>query len=222
MHLAAPRPLPAPRRNRLLAAALALASLAALAPPPALAASAPATGPAPVLHLGFGTGVCDRPTADDGKRAANPCWLQLGATGGVRLGALELGAVYEGRELVDLLGAFQIRPTSELLLGGTVGLVSEPTPRWRFGAGVEGGWRRYMNFAGETVGGAKGAADTAFAGLTGRAAFGLRPAQGRTDRLEVSLSWRRDFRDGTDTVVGVAWHVGGWSFTMAVGLDLEW
>ncbi|HET9552264.1 MAG TPA: hypothetical protein VFP50_04795 [Anaeromyxobacteraceae bacterium] len=195
----------------------ALAALALLA---ALPAAAEAERSHPVLHVSAGTGACPRASSPT-SRSANPCWLLFGASGGLRLGPVEVGAVYEGREPADLLTLFLVRPSAVTVLGGTVAAVAEPGERWRLALGGEAGWRRYANFAGSGVRDWAGAADTAYAGVTGRAAFGVRSGA-RTDRLEVTLAWRKDVKTATDFVENEAWRVGGWSITMGVGLVAEW
>lgn len=196
---------------------------------PALAALALLAGPAaaeeparthPVLHLSAGTGACPRASSPT-STSANPCWLLFGASGGLRLGPVEVGVVYEGREPADLLTLFLVRPSAATVVGGTVAAVAEPGERWRLALSGEAGWRRYANFAGRSVRDWAGAADTAYAGVAGRAGFGVRSA-GRTDRLEVTLAWRRDLKTAADFVEGEPWRVGGWSITMGVGLVAEW
>ena len=199
-----------------LPAALALA-LSAL---PAPATAAPARLQ-PVLHLSVGTGACPQARSPD-HRAGNPCWLALGVQGGARWRAVEAGLVYEGREPLDLLSAFQLRPPAATVLGGSVGWLAEPGERWRLSVAAEGGWRRYAAFSGTGLTHREGAADTAYAGATGRVGFGLRPMQGRSDRMEVSLAFRSDLRTATAVVDGIPWRAGGWSITMGVGLVSEW
>ncbi len=207
---------------RLLPALAAL--LVGLARPAAAAPAAPpAQGPAPVpvLHLSVGTGVCATAHTDL-SRTDNPCWLQLGAAPGVRLGALELGLIYEGRDLLKAVTFLLVRPPSATVLGATAGWVREQGERWRLAAAGEAGWRRYMDFAGEGLSQRKGAADTIFVGATGRAALGLRAGRGRVDRLEASLSLRSDLGRARATVDGVPWSARGWSLTLGVGLVTEW
>jgi len=175
----------------------------------------------PVLHVSVGTGACATPHSDS-SRNDNPCWLQLGAAPGLRAGPLELGLVYEGRELLKWASFLLVRPPAATVVGASAGWVVEPGDRWRLLAAAEGGWRRYMDFAGAGLADRKGHADTLFVGATGRAALGMRPASGRVDRLEVSLSVRSDLRPTHDTVDGVPWTAGGWSITMGVGLVSEW
>ena len=198
--------------DRTIVAALAALTLAAL-PGRRLAA-------APVLHLGAGTGACAQPRSPTAV-VESPCWLQLALSPAVRLGRLEAGLVYEGRDLLRLLSAGLLRPPSVTLVGGSAGLVFQPGERWRLQAAAEGGWRRYADFAGRGVRRA-GAIDVAWLGGTARAGFGLRPREGRTDRLEVSLSLRRDRGTGRATVDGVPWRAGGWSAVLAFGLISEW
>jgi hypothetical protein len=140
----------------------------------------------------------------------------------LRLGRLEFGLVYEGRELVKLITFGLVQPPSATVLGATAGWVHEASERWRLQLAGEAGWRRYADFAGSGVSDRKGVADTSFVGLTGRAALGLRPESGRADRLEASVSVRSDLETAHATVDGVPWSVGGWSFTMGIGLVSEW
>jgi hypothetical protein len=205
---------PLPRAAPLL---LTLAVAAAL---PAPAAAAPSRV-RPVLHLSAGTGACPEARSPD-RKAGNPCWLLFGVQGGGRWRALEAGVVYEGREPLDLLSAFQLRPPAATVLGGTVAWVAEPGARWRLSLAGEGGWRHYVSFSGSGLTGRQGAADTAYLGATGRLGFGLRPHQGRSDRMEVTLAFRSDLRTATDEVGGIPWRAGGWSITMGVGLVSEW
>jgi len=209
----APRHTTAPARRAPLAALTALALLGAL-PGRSLAA-------APVLHLGAGTGACAQPRSPTAV-VESPCWLQLALSPAVRLGRVEAGLVYEGRDLLRLLSAGLLRPPSVTLVGGSAGLVFQPGERWRLQAAAEGGWRRYADFAGRGVQRRAGAIDVAWLGGTARAGFGLRPREGRTDRLEVSLSVRRDRGTGHATVDGVPWRAGGWSAVLAFGLISEW
>jgi hypothetical protein len=195
-------------------------ALAALLLAAALPAAADGERSHPVLHVSAGTGACPQassPTA----RSANPCWLLFGAAGGLRVGPVEVGAAYEGREPADLVTLFLIRPSAATVLGGSMAAVVEPGERWRLSLAGEAGWRRYANFAGRSVRDWEGVADTAYAGVTGRAGFGLRSA-GRSDRLEVTLAWRKDLKAATDAVDGETWRVRGWSITMGVGLVAEW
>lgn len=199
-----------------LAALLAALPLSAAAAPAARASRA-----VPVLHVSVGTGACA--TARSAlTRVDDPCWLQLAAAPGVRLGRVELGAAYEGRDLLKAVTFLLVRPPAVTTLGATAAFVHEPSERWRLSVGGEAGWRRYMDFAGSGIRRREGAADTLYLGATGRAALGLRPAGGRTDRLEVSLALRSDLRTARDTVDGVAWSAGGWSLTMGLGLVTEW
>lgn len=195
---------------------------AAKAPPPAAPAlEAAGPRPIPVLHGSAGTGVCDAPSSD-AAHVDNPCWLQIGLSPAVRFGALELGLVYEGRDILKFVTFLWLRPPAVTLVGATAGLVHEPSERWRLTAAGEAGWRRYMDFAGSGIHDREGAIDLVFVGLTGRAALGLRPQSGRTDRLEVSVSVRTDLDTGQETVDGTTWTAGGWSFTMGLGLVTEW
>jgi len=211
-----PSPLP-------LLASLAL-TLAAL---PAAAAGLPTTAPAvparlqPVLHVSAGTGACPEARSPD-RASGNPCWLLFGLQAGGRWRAVEAGLVYEGREPLDLLSAFQLRPPSATVVGGSLAWLSEPGERWRLSLAAEGGWRRYAGFSGSGATDRKGVADTAYAGGTGRLGFGLRPMKGRSDRMEVSLAFRSDLHAATADVGGIPWRVGGWSITMGVGLVSEW
>ncbi|MBK9518854.1 MAG: hypothetical protein IPO09_16185 [Anaeromyxobacter sp.] len=202
------------------ALALLLAAAPAAPPPPA-APAATSSQVAPVLHGSVGTGACATPRSDL-TRVDNPCWLQLGLAPAIRLGGLELGLVYEGRDPIKLVSFLQLRPPAVTVVGASAGAVFEPGQRWRLLAAGELGWRRYMDFAGSAVNDREGAADTLYAGVTGRAGFGLRPQTGRTDRLEVSLSLRRDLTTGRATVEGVPWEVAGWSVVMGIGLVGEW
>jgi hypothetical protein len=174
-----------------------------------------------VLHVSVGTGACATARSDLA-RVDNPCWLQLGVAPGVRLGRLELGLAYEGRDLLKVATLLLVRPPAVTTVGATAAFVHEPSERWRLSAGGEAGWRRYMDFAGSGIKSREGAADTVYLGATGRAALGLRPRAGRADRLEVSLSLRTDLRPARATVDGVAWSARGWSFTMGLGLVSEW
>lgn len=211
--------LPLPALSLLVAT---LSAPAAAAPTPAPARPPPlAAQVVPVLHLSVGTGVCAT-ARSEAARVDNPCWLQLGVTPAVRLGALELGLAYEGRDLLKLVTLLQVRPPAATTLGVTAGWVHEPSPRWRLLAAGELGWRHYMDFAGSGLSDRRGGADTLYVGATGRAALGLRPARGRTDRLEVSVSLRSDLKTARDTVDGVPWSAGGWSLTMGLGLVSEW
>ncbi len=212
------------------AAALLAALLPALALPATTLPSAPtalASPPAhaskavPVLHVSVGTGACATAHSDLA-RVDNPCWLQLAVAPGVRLGLLELGVAYEGRDLLKAVTFNLVRPPAVTTLGATASFVHEPSERWRLSAGGEAGWRRYMDFAGTGIERREGAADTVYLGATGRAALGLRPRGGRADRLEVSLTLRSDLKTAHATVDGVPWSAGGWSITMGLGLVSEW
>jgi hypothetical protein len=185
------------------------------------AALAAAGGLVPVVHGSVGMGACAAAHTDT-TRLDNPCWLQLGLAPGLRYGRLEAGLVYEGRDLLDLVTAFLVQPPGATAVGASVGLVSEPGERWRLLLAAEGGWRRYMNFAGHGLSDRKGSASLTYLGATGRAGFGLRPREGRTDRLEVSLSLRSDLGTTTSTADGLPWRVGGWSITIGLGLVSEW
>lgn len=216
-------------RPALAALAVALAGPAAATTPaprataaPKLAAAPPATARVvPVLHLSLGTGACataHSPTA----RVDNPCWLQLGVAPAVRLGALELGLAYEGREALKLLSFTLLQPPAATTLGASAAWVLEPGERWRLSAGGEAGWRRYADFAGSGVRRREGAIDVPYLGAVGRAALGLRPQSGRADRLEVSVALRSDLKNGHATAEGERWTAGGWSLTMSLGLVSEW
>jgi hypothetical protein len=198
-----------------------LAALAVAAALPALPAAAAPARLHPVLHLSAGTGSCPEARSPD-RRAGNPCWLLFGLQGGGRWRSVEAGLVYEGREPLDLLSAFQLRPPAATVLGGSVAWLAEPGERWRLSLAAEAGWRHYVSFSGSGLTDRLGAADTAYAGATGRLGFGLRPAQGRSERMEVTLAWRSDLETATADVGGVPWRVGGWSITMGVGLVSEW
>jgi hypothetical protein len=198
---------------------LALAALLLAAALPARAA--PGRVPVPVLHLSVGTGVCAE-ARSDAVRVDNPCWLQLGLAPALRLGRVELGLTYEGRDLLKLVTARAVRPPATTALGASAGLVAEPGERWRLLAAGELGWRRYLDFAGSGISSRTGAIEVAYLGLSGRAGFGLRARSGRTNRLEASLSVRRDLETGRATVDGAGWRAGGWSLTMGLGLVSEW
>lgn len=198
------------------------------AAPPARTAAArtasapqPTAGPVLVLHTSVGTGVCATAHSDV-TRNDNPCWLQFGLTPAVRLGALELGVAYEGRELLKLVTLTLVQPPAVTTLGASAAWVLEPGERWRISAGGEGGWRRYMDFAGSGIKNREGAINRPYLGAVGRAALGLRPQSGRADRLEVSLAVRSDLGSGHATVDGEPWTAGGWSITMSLGLVSEW
>jgi hypothetical protein len=199
------------------------AALAALLLAATGTAPAPTTSFAPTVHLSAGTGYCDRayvPGTDE--RSANPCYLVIGIAPTVRYRGLEAGLSYEGRQPVDLLTLFKFRPPTATVLGGSVGLTSTATKRWRLSMAGELGWRRYTHFAGHGPNEWQGEADLAYAGLVGRAATGLDNPGKRTDRFEVTLAWRHDLGTATDEVAGQVWRVGGWSFTMGVGLVADW
>jgi len=202
------------------AARRALAALPALLLACALPGRAGASA-APVLHAGVGTGACAQARAATGA-VENPCWLQLGLAAGLRVRRLEAGLVYEGREAVRLVSFGQLRPPSVTVLGGSAGLIHEPGERWRLLLAAEGGWRRYADFAGHGARHRAGAIDVAWAGAAARAGFGLRPREGRTSRLELSLAVRRDLGTGRATVDGLPWRAGGWSVGLAFGLCWEW
>lgn len=207
-----------PARTALAATLLLLAGHAAAAPrtpPPA------ATGPVPTLHVSIGTGACTSPRSDL-TRVDNPCWLQLGLAPAVRLGALELGLAYEGRELLKLVTFTLVQPPAATTLGASAAWVVEPSERWRLSAGGEAGWRRYSDFAGSGIRRREGSIDLPYLGAVGRAALGLRPQSGRADRLEVSVALRTDLGTGHDTVELERWRAGGWSVTMSLGLVSEW
>jgi hypothetical protein len=174
-----------------------------------------------VLHGSVGTGYCSRPYSDT-ETSANPCYLVFSAQGSLRYKLLETGLVWEGRQPLDLLTLFKVRPPTATVLGWSAGLTSDQWDRWRLTAAGEVGWRRYTNFAGSGPTDWYGTADTVYAGLVGRAATGMRNAAGRTDRIEVTVAWRYDLKDVTVSPAGVPWHAGGWSFTMGVGLVADW
>lgn len=213
-----------------LLAALALPAVAAPAasppktPAPAAApAPAPAqgTGPAMALHYMLGTGACAT-AHTDATRVDNPCWLQFGLAPAIRLGSLELGLAYEGRDLLKWATFLLVQPPGVSTVGASAAWVTEPSERWRLSAGGEAGWRRYMDFAGTGVSDRSGTIDTVYLGAVGRAALGFRPKSGRADRLEVSVALRSDLKTGHATIDGVEWTAGGWSFTMSLGLVSEW
>lgn len=206
-----------------LVAALALPAVASAAPTRAAAAPAPSSQArlAPTLHLAVGTGACATANSDL-TRVDGPCWLQLGVVPAVRIGALELGLAYEGRELLKLLTFTLVQPPAATTLGASAAWILEPSERWRLSAGGEAGWRRYSDFAGTGLRRREGAIDVPYLGAVGRAALGLRPQGGRADRLEVSVALRADLRTGHDTVDFERWSAGGWSFTMSLGLVSEW
>lgn len=208
-----------------LVAALALPAVTGAATSPARPASPPPAASAaqlvPVLHLSVGTGACATAHSDVA-RVDNPCWLQLGVAPALRIGGLELGLAYEGRELVKLATFTLVQPPAVTTLGATAALVHEPSQRWRVSAGAEAGWRRYSDFAGSGIRRREGGIDVPYLGATGRAALGLRPQSGRADRLEVSVALRSDLKNGHDTVALERWTAGGWSITMSLGLVSEW
>jgi hypothetical protein len=205
-----------------LVALLALPAAAGAAPAPARpAAASSATKVAPTLHLAVGTGACATAHSDI-TRVDNPCWLQLGVVPAVRIGPLEVGLAYEGRELLKLLTFTLVQPPAATTLGASAAWVHEPSERWRLSAGGEAGWRRYSDFAGSGIRRREGAIDVPYLGAVGRAALGLRPQGGRADRLEVSLALRSDLTNGHDTVDFERWTAGGWSITMSLGLLSEW
>jgi hypothetical protein len=214
-------PRPRPASSAATAALAALLALAALQPEPARAAEPLGQGSMPLIHGSIGTGACAAPTSAT-TRVDNPCWLQLGLAPAVQLGRLELGLTYEGRDLLKAITFLLVRPPAVTSLGASAGWVLEPSERWRLLAAGEAGWRRYMDFAGTGLKDRTGAADTVYLGVTGRAALGLRPQAGRTDRMEVSLSLRSDLKAARDTVDGVPWSARGWSFTMGLGLVSAW
>jgi hypothetical protein len=211
-----------PATRLAVAALLLLAAAPAVAAAPTQAASqVGGHGLVLVLHDSVGTGACAAARSDT-SRVDNPCWLQLGLAPAIRTGHLEIGPVYEGRELLTLVTLLLVRPPAATVVGLGVGAVFEPGERWRLLASGEVGWRRYWDFAGRGLSDRKGVADVAYLGLTGRTGFGLRPQSGRTDRLEVSVSVRSDLKTARSTVAGVPWQVGGWSITMGLGLVTEW
>jgi hypothetical protein len=196
---------------------LALAAALAVA----LAPTAARPTPSPVLHLGAGTGFCEEarsPTSSSG----NPCWLFLDLGGALRFGPVEVGLVYQGRDVLSLLTLFQLHAPSASVVGATAGLVVETSKLWRLSVAGEAGWRRYADFAGSGLHDRSGSAVLSYAGLTGRVGLGLRPERGRAERMELTLAWRQDLRTTTETVEGEPWELGGWSLTMAVGLVADW
>jgi hypothetical protein len=202
--------------------AAALSALLLAAPVPARTPAAePAARVGWALHGSVGTGFCTRPYSDT-EVSANPCYLEFGALGAVRYKLLEAGLSWEGRQPLDVLTLFKVRPPTATVLGLSAGLTSDQWDRWRLSAAGEVGWRRYTNFAGSGPTDWYGTIDTAYAGLVGRAATGMKNAAGRTDRIEVTVAWRYDLQDVTKLVGGVPWHAGGWSFTMGVGLVADW
>jgi hypothetical protein len=210
------------------AALAALLLSAAGAAPTAAATAAPAATPAasaitPSVHASIGTGYCDRayvPGTD--QQSPNPCYLVFGGQVGLRYRLLEAGISYEGRQPFDLLTLFAYHPPTTTVVGASVGLTSTSSERWRLSLAGEGGWRRYAHFAGHGPNEWYGAADLAYAGVVGRAATGLRNPGGRTDRIEVTVAWRHDLGTATDDAGGIPGVVGGWSFTMGVGLVADW
>jgi hypothetical protein len=201
--------------------ALARSTLAALLLAAALPGGA-ADQPAPAVHYWLGSGSCPRAESPD-SRTGNPCWIFAGAAAGVRVGRVEVGGFYEGREPIDLFGLFLVRPSTVSELGGSVALVGEPWPLWRLSGALEGGGRRYMNFAGHGLGHWSGTATTGFLGATGRLGFGLRPPQGgRADRFELTMAYRKDLRTARAEVDGIPWSISGWSLTVALGLVSDW
>lgn len=199
-----------------LLAALALPAAAAPAAPPPREAR-----PALALHSMAGTGACA--AAHSGTtQVDNPCWLQFGLVPALRLGPLELGVAYEGRELLWLASLGMVQPPAATTVGATAAWVLEPSERWRLSVGAEAGWRCYYDFAGTGMSDRNGTIETAYLGAVLRAALGVRPPSGRADRLEVSVAVRSDLDTGHATVDGVEWTAGGWSFTMSLGLVSEW
>ncbi len=204
----------------MLTAALAALLLSAAGPSPSAAAPSPV---APSLHGSVGTGYCDRayvPGTD--QRSPNPCYLVFGAAATLRYRLVEAGISYEGRQPLDLLSLFSFRPPTATLLGLSAGLTSDAAERWRLSLAGEGGWRQYTHFAGHGPDQWRGDANLAYLGLVGRAATGLKNPAGRTDRIEVTVAWRHDLGTTTHEESGQVWRVGGWSFTMGVGLVADW
>jgi hypothetical protein len=198
----------------------AIAALMLSAASPAASVSTPVT---PTLHVSIGTGYCDRatvPGTDD--RSGNPCYLFFGVQGALRYGLLEAGLSYEGRQPLDLLSLFAFRPPTTTVLGGSAGLTTTASERWRLSLAGEAGWRRYSHFAGHGPDKWRGDADLPYLGLVGRAATGMKNPGGRTDRIEVTVAWRHDLGTATDEQFGQTWKVGGWSLTMGVGLVADW
>lgn len=204
----------------MVSAALAALLFAAPAATPAPQATARVR---PALHLSIATGYCDRPSVPGtSSRSPNPCYLAFGVAATARYRLVEAGVSYEGRQPLDLLALFSYRPPTATLVGGTVGLTGPAGDRWRLSGAGELGWRRYTHFAGHGPDAWRGDADTTYAGLVGRAATGLHNPRGRTDRVEVTVAWRKDLHAATDEVAGQLWRVGGWSVTIGVGLVSEW
>jgi hypothetical protein len=208
----------------MMPAALAALLLAAgpATPAPLAAAAPPPASITPALHLSVGTGYCDRPfVPGTDQKSANPCYLVLGALASVRYRLVEAGVSYEGRQPVDLLTLFSFRPPTTTVLGASAGVTTTADERWRLALAGEFGWRRYSHFAGQAPDW-RGDADLAYAGLVGRAATGLKNPGGRTDRIEVTVAWRHDLGTTTHDEYGQTWQVGGWSFTMGVGVTADW
>jgi hypothetical protein len=202
----------------MLPAAIAALLLSAAGAIPA--SSAPIT---PTMHASIGTGYCDRATVPGTDvRSANPCYLVFGGQAALRYRLLEAGLSYEGRQLFDLLSLFGFRPPTTTVLGASVGLTSTASERWRLSLAGEAGWRRYTHFAGHGPNLWRGDVDLGYLGLVGRAATGMKNPGGRTDRIEVTVAWRHDLGTATNEQFGQLWKVGGWSFTMGVGLVADW
>jgi hypothetical protein len=204
----------------MIPAAIAALLLSAASPAPAASAAASIT---PTLHVSIGTGYCDRasvPGSDT--RSTNPCYLVFGGQAALRYRLLEAGLSYEGRQPFDLLSLFGFRPPTATVLGATVGLTSSASERWRLSLAGEGGWRRYSHFAGHGPDKWRGDADLPYLGLVGRAATGMKNPGDRTDRIEVTVAWRRDLGTATHDEFGETWKVGGWSLTMGIGLVADW
>jgi len=203
----------------LAALLLSAAGAAGAAPTAPLAASAIS----PSVHVSIGTGYCNRayvPGTEE--QSPNPCYLVFGGQAGLRYRLLEAGISFEGRQPFDLLALFSYHPPTTTVIGASVGLTSTSSERWRLSLAGEGGWRRYAHFAGHGPNEWYGAADLVYAGVVGRAATGLRNPGGRTDRIEVTVAWRHDLGTATYDAGGTPWVVGGWSFTMGVGLVADW
>lgn len=186
--------------------------------------SAPASASiSPSLHLSVGTGYCDRASVPGtGQRSPNPCYLVLGVQASLRYRLLEAGLSYEGRQPFDLLSLYFFRPPTATVLGLSAGLSTTAGARWRLSLAGEGGLRHYAQFVGHGPDQWRGGAGLPYAGLVGRAATGLENPGGRTDRVEVTVAWRTDLGTATHVDEGQTWKVGGWSFTMGVGLVADW
>ena len=205
----------------MIPAAIAALLLSAAGAVPAPAKSAGTV--APSIHLSVGTGYCDRASVPaTGETSPNPCYLVFGAQAALRYRLLEAGVSYEGRQPLDLLTLFAFRPPTATVLGASLGVTSAAGQRWRLSMAGEGGWRVYTHFAGHGPDQWRGEAGLPYLGLVGRAATGLKNPDGRTDRIEVTVAWRHDLGTTTHDEYGQTWQVGGWSFTMGVGVVADW